>query len=106
MGGRSGEAGTTGYDNPVTTTSAPPIIGAQTLLIAWADEGKVNAPFGVADRVVIVSVTNRANFTSPAKKHIPDSVLLDFSADLSMTREEGLGPSGSMMLAGLERTPS
>lgn len=97
--GCSGEAGTTGYDNPVTTTSAPPIIGAQTL-IAWADEGKVNAPFGVADRVVIVSVTNRANFTSPAKKHIPDSVLLDFSADLSMTREEGLGPSGSMMLAG------
>jgi len=97
--GCAGEAGTTGYDNPVTTTSAPPIIGAQTL-IAWADEGKINAPFGVADRVVVVSVTSRANFTSPAKKHIPDSVLLDFSAELTMTREEGLGPAGTMMLAG------
>jgi 3-mercaptopyruvate sulfurtransferase SseA len=97
--GCSGEAGTTGYDNPVTTTSAPPIIGAQTL-ITWADEGKINAPFGVADRVVVVSVTSRANFTSPTKKHIPDSVLLDFSAELTMTREEGLGPSGTMMLAG------
>ncbi|HQZ15291.1 MAG TPA: selenite/tellurite reduction operon rhodanese-like protein ExtH [Vicinamibacteria bacterium] len=97
--GCSGDGGTTGYDNPVSTTLAPPIINAQTL-IAWADEGKINAPFGVADRVVVVSVTNRANFTSPTKKHIPDSVLLDFSAELSMTREEGLGPSGTMMLAG------
>jgi len=97
--GCSGEAGTTGYENPVTTTSAPPIISAQTL-IAWADEGKINAPFGVADRVVVVSVTSRANFTSPTKKHIPDSVLLDYSAELTMTREEGLGPSGVMMLAG------
>ncbi len=94
----SGETGTTGYDNPVSTTLAPAIIDAKTLM-AWADEGKINAPFGVADRVVVVSVTTRANFTS-AKKHIPDSVLLDFSADLSMTREEGLGPSGTMMLAG------
>ncbi len=94
----SGETGTTGYDNPVATTLAPAIIDAKTLM-AWADEGKVNAPIGVADRVVVVSVTTRANFTS-AKKHIPDSVLLDFSADLSMTREEGLGPSGTMMLAG------
>ncbi len=95
----SGDAGTTGYDNPVSTTLAPPIISAQTL-IAWADEGKINAPFGVADRVVLVSVATRANFTSPTKKHIPDSVLLDYSAELSMTREEGLGPSGTMMLAG------
>lgn len=94
----SGETGTTGYDNPVSTTLAPAIIDAKTLM-TWADEGKINAPFGVADRVVVVSVTTRANFTS-AKKHIPDSVLLDYSAELSMTREEGLGPSGTMMLAG------
>lgn len=94
----SGDTGTTGYDNPVSTTLAPAIIDAKTLM-AWADEGKINAPFGVADRVVVVSVTTRANFTS-AKKHIPDSVLLDYSAELSMTREEGLGPSATMMLAG------
>lgn len=97
--GCSGDAGTTGYDNPVSTTLAPAIINAQTL-IAWADEGKINAPFGVADRVVLVSVATRANFTSATKKHIPDSVLLDYSAELTMTREEGLGPSGTMMLAG------
>ena len=97
--GCSGEAGTTGYDNPVSTTLSPPIIDARTL-ITWADEGKINAPFGTADRVVLVSVTTRANFTSPTKKHIPDSVMLDYSAELTMTREEGLGPSGTMMLAG------
>jgi len=95
----SGETGTTGYDNPVSTTRAPAIIDAKTLM-AWADEGKVNAPFGTADRVVIVSVTTRANFTAPTKKHIPDSVLLDYSAELTMTREEGLGPAGTMMLSG------
>ena len=97
--GCGGETGTTSYDSPVSTTRAPAIISAQTL-IGWADEGKVNAPFGTADRVVVVSVTTRANFTSPTKKHIPDSVMLDYSAELSMTREEGLGPSGTMMLAG------
>lgn len=97
--GCSGDAGTTGYDNPVSTTLAPPIIDAKTL-ITWADEGKINAPFGSADRVVVVSVATRANFTSATKKHIPDSVLLDYSAELTMTREEGLGPSGTMMLAG------
>jgi len=97
--GCAGTTGTTGYDNPVSSTLAPPIIDARTL-IAWADEGKINAPFGISDRVVVVSVTTRANFTSPTKKHIPDSVMLDYSAELSMTREEGLGPSGTMMLAG------
>lgn len=99
LSGCSGDAGTTGYDNPVSTTLAPAIIDARTLM-TWADEGKINAPFGTADRVVLVSVTTRANFTSPTKKHIPDSVLLDYSAELSMTREEGLGPTGTMMLAG------
>lgn len=97
--GCAGTAGTTGYDNPVSSTLTPAIIDAKTL-INWADEGKINAPFGTADRVVVVSVTTRANFTSPTKKHIPDSVLLDYTAELTMTREEGLGPAGTMMLAG------
>jgi 3-mercaptopyruvate sulfurtransferase SseA len=92
-------AGTSGYDNPVTTTSVPTVIDAGTL-VRWADEGRVNAPFGSADRVVVVSVASRAAYTSPTRRHIPESVLLDHSAELTMTREEGLGPAGTMMLSG------
>lgn len=93
-------AGTTAYKDPVATASAAgPIIDAATLA-KWADEGRINAPLGRADRVVVVSVTTRANFTSTTKKHIPDSVVLDYSTELTMTREEGLGPTGTMMLAG------
>jgi 3-mercaptopyruvate sulfurtransferase SseA len=50
--------------------------------------------------VVVVSVATVANFTSTTKKHIPDAVLLDYAAELTMTREEGLGPAGTMMLSG------
>jgi 3-mercaptopyruvate sulfurtransferase SseA len=91
-------AGTTSYGNPITTTSTSAIIDAATLA-AWVDEGKVNAPFGNADRVVIVSVTTAASFTS-ARRHIPDAVLLDSATELSMVREEGLGPAAVMMLGG------
>lgn len=93
-------AGTTAYKDPVGEAStAGPIIDAATLA-KWADEGKINAPLGLADRVVVVSVTTRANFTSTTKRHIPDAVLLDYSTELTMTREEGLGPAGTMMLGG------
>jgi 3-mercaptopyruvate sulfurtransferase SseA len=95
-----GSAGTTGYTNPITTTTTgSPIIDAATLA-KWTDEGKVNAPLGTADRVVVVSVTTVANFNSTTKKHIPDAVLLDYPNELTMTREEGLGPAGTMMLSG------
>jgi 3-mercaptopyruvate sulfurtransferase SseA len=94
-----GNAGTTSYSNPVTTTATGATIDAMTLA-RWADEGKVNAPFGSADRVVIVSVSTPANFTSTTKKHIPDAVLLDYSSELTMVREEGLGPASAMMLGG------
>jgi len=92
------DAGTTSYDNPITTTASGPIIDAATL-IKWADEGKLNAPLGSADRVVVASVTTSANFTSTTKKHIPDSVLLETST-LTITREEGLGPAGVMVIGG------
>ncbi len=93
-------AGTTGYKDPTGEASAAgPIIDAATLA-KWADEGRINAPLGRTDRVVLVSVTTRANFTSATKKHIPDAVLLDYPTELTMTREEGLGPAGTMMLAG------
>jgi 3-mercaptopyruvate sulfurtransferase SseA len=99
-GGCGGTAGTTGYTNPITTTqTAGAIIDAATLA-KWTDEGKVNAPLGTADRVVVVSVASAANFTSTTKKHIPDAVLLDYPNELTMTREEGLGPAGGMMLSG------
>jgi 3-mercaptopyruvate sulfurtransferase SseA len=95
-GGCADTSGTTGYDDPITTIKTGVVIDARTL-IQWADEGKLNAPFGTADRVVVADVTTAANFTS--KRHIPDAVLLD-SSTLTMVREEGLGPAGSMMLAG------
>jgi 3-mercaptopyruvate sulfurtransferase SseA len=95
-----GSAGTTGYTDPFSATkTASAIIDAATLA-KWTDEGRVNAPLGTAGRVVVVSVASLANFTSTTKKHIPDAVLLDAPAELTMTREEGLGPAIQMMLSG------
>jgi 3-mercaptopyruvate sulfurtransferase SseA len=94
-----GSAGTTSYSNPITTTKTDSAIIDAATLATWTDEGKVNAPLGTADRVVVVSVASLANFTSTTKKHIPDAVLLDTST-LAMTREEGLGPAGTLMLSG------
>jgi 3-mercaptopyruvate sulfurtransferase SseA len=97
LAGCAGEtAGTSSYKNPVTTVDEGAIVSAQTL-IRWADEGKINAPFGTADRVVVVSVTTQATFV--AKRHIPDAVVLP-PAEFSMTREEGLGPSPNLMISG------
>jgi 3-mercaptopyruvate sulfurtransferase SseA len=95
-----GSAGTTSYSNPITTTKTDSAIIDAATLAKWTDEGKVNAPLGTADRVVVVSVATLANFTSTTKKHIPDAVLLDYPNELAMTREEGLGPAGTMMLSG------
>ena len=98
--GCGGSAGTTSYSSPITTTSTPGAIIDAGTLAKWMDEGKVNAPFGTADRVVIVSVATSANFTSTTKKHIAEAILLDYPNELTMTREEGLGPAGTMMLSG------
>jgi 3-mercaptopyruvate sulfurtransferase SseA len=95
-----GSAGTTSYSNPITTTKTDSAIIDAATLAKWTDEGKVNAPLGTADRVVVVSVATLANFTSTTKKHIPDAVLLDYPNELTMTREEGLGPATVMMLSG------
>lgn len=95
-----GSAGTTGYTDPFTTTrTSSAIIDAGTLG-QWTDEGKVNAPLGTAGRVVVVSVATPAAFTSTTKKHIPDAFNLDYSTELTMTREEGLGPATVMVLSG------
>jgi 3-mercaptopyruvate sulfurtransferase SseA len=99
-GGCGDKAGTSAYRNPVAPIqSSGAIIDAATLA-SWADEGKINAALGIVDRVVLVSVTTPANFTSTTKRHIPDALLLDYSSELTMVREEGLGPAATMMLGG------
>jgi len=93
--------GTDGYDNPVTTTNAPAIIDAPTLK-SWVDEGKLNAPAGRSDRVVLVSVTTMANYTTASRLHIPGAVLLDSGTQLYDTREEAQGPVPSMVPTGAQ----
>jgi 3-mercaptopyruvate sulfurtransferase SseA len=95
-----GGAGTSGYSSPITTTQTDSAIIDAATLAKWTDEGKVNSPLGTADRVVVVSVASLANFTSTTKKHIPDAVLLEAPLEVTITREEGLGPSIQMMLSG------
>lgn len=88
-------------DAAVTTTKTPAIIDAATLK-GWMDEGKVNAPAGSLDRVALVSVTTMKNYSTTSKLHIPGAALLDSSSELYATREEGLGPVGSMVPAGAQ----
>lgn len=92
-----------GYDDPatlVTTTQTPAVINAQTLK-DWINEGKLNAPFGSKDRVVIVSAAILTDWLS--KGHIADAVRWDTSKLAEDGRTEGLGttsgltPSGTMM---------
>lgn len=99
-GSCGGSAGTTGYTDPFGTTRAPSAMIDAATLAQWADEGRIAAPLGTAGRVVVVSVSSVANFTSTAKKHIPDAFNFDYASELTMTREEGLGPSIQMMLSG------
>ena len=99
-----GSSGTKGYDAPVdpaTTTKTPAVIDATTLK-QWVDEGKLNAPLGSPDRVVLVSMTTLKNYTTISKKHIPGAVLMDTATDLYATRTEGLGPVGSMVPTGAQ----
>ena len=100
--------GTSGYDDvaaaknaAITTTKAPAIIDAATLK-QWIDEGKLNAPAGSLDRVALVTVTSMKNYTTASKKHIPGAALFDSGTELYSTREEGLGPVGSMVPAGAQ----
>ena len=95
-----GSAGTTGYTDPFTTTKTPSAIIDAATLAQWTDEGRVSAPLGTAGRVVVISVSSQAAFTSNTRKHIPDSFNLDYPNELTMTREEGLGPTIQMMLSG------
>ena len=97
-GGCGDPTGTSGYMDLETVARTPSAVIDAGTVMAWADEGRINAPLGRADRVVVVSVTTRTAFVT--RRHIPDAVVLDYPTELTMVREEGLGPAGTMMLAG------
>lgn len=86
--------GGSSYDNPVSTTSTASAIIDATTLKRWIDEGKLNAPFGSADRVVVVSPSTSADWT--AKGHIPGAVRLN-TTEFAMSRVEGLAMATNMM---------
>ena len=94
--GCGGGGGTSSYSQSVTTTSAPAIIDAVTLK-KWIDEGKLNAPFGTKDRVVVVSPSTTADWTN--KGHIPGAVRWD-TTEFAMKRVEGLAAADNMMPTG------
>ena len=100
--------GTSSYDDPsATTTKSATIIDAATLK-GWIDEGKLNAPFGSRDRVVVVSASTFTNWTTTTKGHIPGAVRLG-TDELAKSRIEGLAlatnmmPDGPMMDAVVKR---
>ena len=89
-----GSTGTSSYSDPSpTTTKSATIITAATLK-QWIDEGKLNAPFGSKDRVVVVSQSTFVEWTS--KGHIPGAVRLD-ATETSKDRIEGLALAATMM---------
>jgi len=98
--------GGSSYSDPVTTTSTSSAVISAAQLKTWIDEGKLNAPLGSADRVVVVSPSSLADWT--AKGHIPGAVRLN-TTEVAMSRVEGLAlatnmmPDGAMMDAIIQR---
>lgn len=108
--------GTSGYDDPAananitTTKTTNALIDAATLK-GWIDEGKVNAPFGSYDRVVILDISANPSATSYDDKtnvynttgHIPGAQLISAGSGAFQdnTRAEGpLNITGSMVCTG------
>ncbi len=81
------------YEKPSTTQTESALIPAETLR-AWMAAGKVNG--AGYDRVVILDVSTSANY---AAGHIPGALFLDPN-DLSQSRTEGVGISGTEVLEG------
>lgn len=81
------------YQKPSTTQTGTALISAETLK-SWYDSGKVNGTG--YDRVVILDVTTAATYSN---NHIPGAWFLD-SNDLSQSRTEGVGISGTEVLEG------
>ncbi|MBP6764641.1 MAG: hypothetical protein KA141_06580 [Rubrivivax sp.] len=101
LGGCGGDGDKGGYPDPTatitTTKTATALIDAATLK-QWMDEGKVNNTDPASlDRVIIVTVGTPAQY---AAQHIPGAQLLNSSTELLMTRMEGVGSIGTMVLDG------
>ena len=91
-----GSSGTSSYSDPsATTTKSAAVISAATLK-QWVDEGKLNAPYGSKDRVVVLSTSTFANWTTVSKGHIPGAVRLD-TTETAKDRIEGLALASTMM---------
>lgn len=96
--GGSSSTGSGNYTDPSPTTtksSIPTVIDAK-ILKQWIDEGKLNAPFGSKDRVVIVSPSTTANWTLATKGHITGAVRWG-TDETAKSRIEGLALSTNMM---------
>jgi 3-mercaptopyruvate sulfurtransferase SseA len=97
----SSEDGSGSYADPtasITTTGTPTALIEPATLKQWMDEGKVNSTDRTSrDRVVIVTVGTAAQY---AAQHLPGAQLLNASSELFMTRLEGVGSIGTMVLDG------
>jgi len=80
------------YDNP-STTATPTVISA-SVVNEYVAAGKANG-MGY-DRVVILDVTSSATYSNG---HIPGAIFVN-SADVSLTRSEGVIPAVNMVLDG------
>lgn len=93
--------GTSGYDNPnagITTTQTPTALIEAATLKQWVDEGKVNnQDTATRDKVVVLEVTDSTSYVT---SHIPGSLLMNSSGELTMTRLEGVAPISTMILDG------
>lgn len=99
--GGSSSTGSGNYTDPtasITTTKTATALIEPATLKQWMDEGKVNNTDPASlDRVVIITVASAAQY---AAQHIPGSVLLDSATELNMTRLEGVGSIGTMVMTG------
>jgi|APHig6443717817_1056837.scaffolds.fasta_scaffold26791_2 3-mercaptopyruvate sulfurtransferase SseA len=99
--GGSSSTGSGNYTDPtasITTTKTATALIEPATLKQWMDEGKVNNTDPASlDRVVIVTVASAAQY---AAQHIPGSTLLDSGTELNMTRLEGVGSIGTMVMTG------
>lgn len=106
-----GCGGGSSYDDPstssavttTTTKSGNALVTAEELK-AWMDEGKVNAPFGGFDRVVILDITGNATDGTNLYNttgHIPGAQLIAGTGPFMANRAEGpFDITGSLVLGG------
>ena len=99
--GGTGDSGNGNYPDPnasITTTKTANALIEPATLKQWIDEGKLNNTDPASrDRVVVVTVATAAQY---AAQHIPGAQLLYSSAELLMSRMEGVGSMSTMVIDG------